>query len=131
MYIALTGVVVNSAEQDALPYQQRIDIVQGSDLLIDGYTFGSNAAPIDITDSTINITIKKHSWDDGYGEINKDATIVDGPNGRWTIALSNTETLIASGSYVFQVSYVDEDGLRDYIVPSSAWNVSAALDEDQ
>lgn len=128
MHQLLLGVIQTSAAEDAQPFEQPIQIVRRSTLVIDGYINNSADEPFDITGDTIKFNVKAFATDDGYGLIDATADIINGPNGHWQLILDNDTTDLTPALYVYQVTHIKSDQTRNYPVPLSTFKVTSALE---
>lgn len=91
-----------------------IEIVRGDDEAIElEFTDAENNTAIDLTDCAIMFTVRanKNDTDDDTALIKKDVyTHTDPTNGKTTINLLHTDTAVASGTYSYDVQYVDTEG---------------------
>ena len=106
----------------ASQYQVNIQIQAGVDFYQTYFLAGNDMGPVDITGLTLYASMAKHtnainvttstSTDKVYKAIPFTSSVVDGPNGQYSISLpSNITTKLEEGKYVYSV--VLEDGNND------------------
>ena len=66
-----------------------------------------NGTPVDITGSTLTITLKKKPTDDDPGALQKDAVLTDPTNGTALFTLSSSDTDIDAMSYYYDIQWKD------------------------
>jgi len=64
-------------------------------------TSATDATPIDVTNWTIQLTVKTDP--SGAPVLSKTATVTNGPAGTYTIAVAHAETLLDPGTYVMDI----------------------------
>lgn len=79
--------------------------------------FKKNGIYIDITDWKIYFTVKENKTDtDNNAKINKTITAhSDAINGETLISLSTSDTNL-SGTYYYEISYLDDEGNQDVLL---------------
>jgi len=74
-------------------------------------TFTDSAGDaIDITSSTVTLTVKTNKTD-ATAQIANNATLTDPTNGICTISVSNSDTNISAGEYFFDIRYTTSGGV--------------------
>ena len=96
---------------------ETIEVLRGADYSLTCVLNDSAGDPVDITGYNISFTVKckaSTNTEDGEALISKDSlTITDAANGQFTLTLTNDDTKIPYGDYIFGFKVKTDSG--DYI----------------
>jgi hypothetical protein len=135
MIVTLSGVMVDgtvplSGTDPSVPMVQNISWPEAEDGVIKVIVVNSAGAPVDIsTGDEILLTVRRRISDAApLVEIEGDLDAEDAEDGVATFTLEPTDTQDAPlATYVYDVQFVDQEGLRWQVVPASAFRITAIV----
>lgn len=68
------------------------------------YFKDADLQPVDITDNTYVLTVKKYLYEtDAEAQVQRSATVLDGPNGILQVELTEVQSAMPEGEYYYDV----------------------------
>ena len=126
MILKLTGVLPNGAAlAPGVPSNPRaaLRFIQGSDVVIQLTVVTPDGAKVDLTGGTLQLVARARIFESR--ELLSIAGVI-AAIGRADFTLSNTQTSIDAGVLIYDISFTDSGGAKDFVIPASPLHVGAS-----